>query len=233
MLKLAGVDVCYGRAQALFGLSLVVHTGEAVALIGRNGAGKSTALRTTIGLLRPSAGQLTFDGIDITALPTHEIARLGVGYVPEDRRVFSDLTVAENLEVGRLPPRPGITPWSDERVLALFPTLSRLLARRAGALSGGEQQMLVIARTLLGNPKLLLLDEPSEGLAPVVTQQLAEALMEVKRQGVAILLSEQNLTFAGRLADRAYGLEKGQIHDEAAMAKLLADERLRRVWMGL
>lgn len=233
MLELQAIDACYGRARVLYGVSLEVAAGEAVALMGRNGAGKSTTFRTIIGLLRPLAGRVLFAGRDITRLPTHMIVRAGIGYVPEDRRIFADLTVAENLEVGRLPPRPGLPPWTEARLLGLFPALRGLLRRRAGTLSGGEQQMVAIARTLLGNPLLLLLDEPSEGLAPVVVGQMAEALDEIKRHGVAVLLSEQNLAFATRAADRAYVIEKGHIRHEAPMARLAADEQVRRDWLGV
>jgi len=232
VLTLRAVDAGYGRAQVLFGISLDVAAGEAVALIGRNGAGKSTTLRTIIGAVRPSAGRIVFDGHDLARLPTHAVARLGIGYVPEDRRAFSELTVAENLEVGRRPPRPGQQPWTEARLLALFPALAELRDRRAGTLSGGEQQMLVIARTLLGNPRLLLLDEPSEGLAPIVVAALAEALRAVKRDGVAMLLSEQNTGFATALAERAYVIEKGHIRHHGTMAALAADESARRDWLG-
>jgi branched-chain amino acid transport system ATP-binding protein len=233
MLELHRVDGFHGRAQALFGVSLNVRAGEAVALIGRNGAGKTTAMRTVMGLVRAKSGRILVDGQDVTGLPTQAIARLGIGYVPEDRRVFPDLTAAENLEVGRRPPRPGMRPWTDARVLALFPALAPLLGRRAGSLSGGEQQMLVVARTLLGNPRLLLLDEPSEGLAPIVVEHMAAALAALKREGLALLLSEQNLAFATAVADRAYLIEKGHVRDEAPMAKLAGDEAARRAWLGL
>ena len=215
MLDVAALGAGYGRAQVLFGVSLQVAQGEVVALLGRNGAGKSTTLKAVMGLLRPAAGEVRFDGRRIDPLESHEIARLGLGYVPEERRIFSDLTVAENLAVGRQPPRAGVAGWSDERLLALFPALGAMLARRAGTLSGGEQQMLSIARTLAGNPRAILLDEPSEGLAPVVIDQVARSILELKAAGVAVLLAEQSRAFARRVADRSYTLEKGRIADAA------------------
>jgi branched-chain amino acid transport system ATP-binding protein len=215
MLDVAALGAGYGRAQVLFGVSLQVAQGEVVALLGRNGAGKSTTLKAVMGLLRPAAGEVRFDGRRIDPLESHEIARLGLGYVPEERRIFTDLTVAENLAVGRQPPRPGVAGWSDERLLALFPALGAMLARRAGTLSGGEQQMLSIARTLAGNPRAILLDEPSEGLAPVVIDQVARSILELKAAGVAVLLAEQSRAFARRVADRSYTLEKGRIADAA------------------
>ncbi len=213
MLEVAALGAGYGRAQVLFGIALQVSQGEVVALLGRNGAGKSTTLKAAMGLVRPSAGTVHFDGQRIDGLDAHEIARRGLGYVPEERRIFTDLTVAENLAVGRQPPRAGSPPWSADRLLALFPALRPMLARRAGSLSGGEQQMLCIARTLAGNPRAILLDEPSEGLAPVVVDQVARSILELKAAGVAVLLAEQSRSFARRVADRSYTLEKGRIAD--------------------
>ncbi len=213
MLEVAALGAGYGRAQVLFGIALQVSQGEVVALLGRNGAGKSTTLKAAMGLVRPSAGTVHFDGQRIDGLDAHEIARRGLGYVPEERRIFTDLTVAENLAVGRQPPRAGSPPWNADRLLALFPALRPMLARRAGSLSGGEQQMLCIARTLAGNPRAILLDEPSEGLAPVVVDQVARSILELKAAGVAVLLAEQSRSFARRVADRSYTLEKGRIAD--------------------
>jgi branched-chain amino acid transport system ATP-binding protein len=213
MLEALGVDAGYGRAQVLFRVALHVAAGEVVALLGRNGAGKSTTLKTVMGLIRRSAGEVRFGGRRIDGLEPHEVARLGLGYVPEERRIFSDLTVAENLEVGRQPPRGDAPAWSDARLLALFPALGPMLERRAGSLSGGEQQMLCIARTLAGHPRAILLDEPSEGLAPVVVDQVAKSILELKAAGVAVLLAEQSRAFARRVADRSYTLEKGRIRD--------------------
>ena len=213
MLEIAALSAGYGRARVLFGVTLQVAPGEVVALLGRNGAGKSTTLKAVMRLLPPSAGEVLFVGQPLERLEPHEIARLGLGYVPEERRIFGDLTVAENLLVGRQPPRAGSPAWTDERLLALFPALRPMLGRRAGSLSGGEQQMLSIARTLAGNPRAILLDEPSEGLAPVVVEQVARSILELKAAGVAVLLAEQSRAFAGRVADRSYTLEKGRIAD--------------------
>ena len=211
MLEARGLGAGYGRAQVLFGLDLAVDPGEVVALLGRNGAGKSTTLKALMGLLEARSGEVRFDGARIDRRAPHEIARLGLGYVPEDRRIFTDLTVAENIEVGRQPPRPGAPTWTPEKLLVLFPALGALQDRRGGRMSGGEQQMLCIARTLAGNPKAILLDEPSEGLAPVIVDQVATAILEMKRAGVAVLLAEQNARFTQRVADRGYRLEKGKI----------------------
>ena len=211
MLEARGLSAGYGRAQVLFGLDLAVGQGEVVALLGRNGAGKSTTLKALMGLVEARSGEVRFGGERIDRQAPHEIARLGLGYVPEDRRIFTDLTVAENLEVGRQPPRPDAPTWSMEKLIALFPTLGALLQRRGGSMSGGEQQMLCIARTLAGNPKAILLDEPSEGLAPVIVDQVAAAILEMKWAGVAVLLAEQSARFTERVADRGYKLEKGKI----------------------
>ena len=227
MLTLDGVQATYGPSRALHGVSLEARDGEVVSLLGRNGAGKSTTLKAIISLVEVTAGAIRFDGRDITRLPTHEISRLGIGWVPEDRRIFSDLTVEENLRVGE----KGSGRWTAERVYEFFPRLAELADRRAGSLSGGEQQMLTVARTVMGNPRLLLLDEPSEGLAPVIVKALGQQIAALKREGLTILLSEQNLKFAARLADRAYIIEKGQIRFEGPMQQLLADESVRRAYL--
>ena len=227
MLELEGVEAGYGLSRVLHGVSLRAEAGEVVSLLGRNGAGKSTTLKSIVGLVAVSGGRIRFDGREITGRPTHEISRLGVGYVPEERRIFSDLTVAENLLVGR----KGTGAWGAERVYDVFPKLRELAGRRAGSLSGGEQQMLTVARTLMGNPRVVLLDEPSEGLAPVIVRALGEQIAGLKREGLTILLSEQNLKFAARLADRAYIIEKGIIRFGGPMAVLMADEDLRRKYL--
>lgn len=211
MLEVRALSAGYGPARVLFDIALAVDKGEVVALVGRNGAGKSTLLKALMGLLPLSSGEVRFDGRRVDGLDPHEIARLGLGYVPEDRRIFTDLTVAENLAVGRQPPRPDAPHWTQERLLALFPALAAMLERPGGRMSGGEQQMLCIARTLAGNPRAILLDEPSEGLAPVLVDQVARAALEMKRVGVGVLLAEQNARFTARLADRVYRLEKGRI----------------------
>jgi branched-chain amino acid transport system ATP-binding protein len=211
MLDVRRLSAGYGRAQVLFDVGLSVARGEVVALLGRNGAGKSTTLKAIMGLVESRSGEVRFDGRRIDARPPHEIARLGLGYVPEERRIFTDLTVAENLEVGRQAPRADAPAWNTEKLLALFPALASLLGRRGGSMSGGEQQMLCIARTLAGNPRAILLDEPSEGLAPVIVDQVAASILEMKRAGVAVLLAEQSARFTERLADRSYTLQKGKI----------------------
>jgi branched-chain amino acid transport system ATP-binding protein len=211
MLEVRGLSAGYGRAQVLFDIDLDVDKGEVVALLGRNGAGKSTTLKAIMGLVVPLSGRIVFKGEALEGLEPYEIARLGLGYVPEDRRIFTDLTVIENLEVARQPARGAAPPWTEERLFALFPALVPLRDRRGALMSGGEQQMLCIARTLAGNPSAMLLDEPSEGLAPLVVAQMAQAIREIKRAGVAVLLAEQSRHFTDRVADRAYVLEKGVI----------------------
>ncbi|MFT8243462.1 ABC transporter ATP-binding protein [Roseomonas sp. BN140053] len=222
-LEVAGLVAGYGAAEALRGVSLRVAAGECLLLLGRNGAGKSTTLKTVMGVLRPRTGTLRFEGRDLSALPPHRIARAGLGWVPEDRRVFAGLSVAENLEAGR---RPG-SGWDRARALALFPELEPLLRRDAARLSGGEQQMLAIARTLMGGPRLLLLDEPSEGLAPVVLDRLAEALAALRRDGLSMLVAEGNLPFARGFAERCAVLDRGTVAFEGPLATLLADAALR------
>jgi len=233
MLAVEGLHAHYGRAHILHGVSLAVAPGEVVCLLGRNGAGKSTTMKSIIGIVPPSGGSLRLDGAPLGGLPPHRVARAGIGYVPEERRVFTGLTVLENLEVGRLPPRPGLRPWTPERLFALFPSLGALRHRPGGRMSGGEQQMLSIARTLMGNPRLLLLDEPSEGLAPVVVERMAAAVAELKAEGLSILLSEQNLAFAAAVADRAYILETGSVRHEGPMAALMADAGLRARYLSV
>jgi branched-chain amino acid transport system ATP-binding protein len=213
MLEVRGLSAGYGRARVLFGLSLHAAEGEVVALLGRNGAGKSTALKSIMGLL-PREGEVRFDGRNAQGLEPYQLARLGLGYVPEDRRIFTGLTVAQNLQVGMRRPLAGAPHWNLLKLLELFPALKPLLDRNAGRLSGGEQQMLSIARTLAGSPRAVLLDEPSEGLAPLVVQQMAAAIRALKAQGLTLLLAEQSRHFAERVADRAYILEKGEIVGE-------------------
>ena len=210
MLEIRKLSAGYGRARVLFDVDLEVRAGEVVALLGRNGAGKSTTLKAIMGLV-PSAGAIRFEGRELQGAQPYEIARLGLGYVPEDRRIFTDLTVAENLEVGRQAPRPDAPAWSEDKLFRLFPALAPMRERRGSRMSGGEQQMLCIARTLAGNPRAILLDEPSEGLAPVVVEQVARAIGELKQAGVAVLLAEQSRHFTERVADRTYLLETGII----------------------
>ena len=233
LLKVDGLNAWYGRAQVLFDLGLEVRRGEVVALMGRNGAGKSTTMKAVMGMLERRRGNVEFMGHDIAALDPFRIARLGLGFVPENRRIFTDLSVVENLEIGRQPPRAGIPEWTFERLFKLFPNLGEMPGRMGGSMSGGEQQMLTVARTLMGNPYLVLLDEPSEGVAPVIVEQMAQTIVELKSQGVSILLSEQNMHFAELVSDRAYVLEKGQIRYEGAMTELSANEEVRRAYLSV
>ncbi len=220
MLEAKNLSAGYGQARILFGLDLELRAGEAVALLGRNGAGKSTALKALMGLVPPSSGEVLLSGQRIERMAPWRIARLGLGYVPEDRRIFTDLTVDQNLEVGRQPRREGAAHWTPERLFELFPSLARMRDRLGGQMSGGEQQMLAIARTLMGNPSVLLLDEPAEGLAPVVVQALGDAIRKLRGEGICLLLAEQNLRFARRVAERALILESGALRYSGTMAAL-------------
>ena len=211
MLEVRRLSAGYGRAQVLFDLDLELRPGEVAVLAGRNGAGKSTTLKAIMGLIAPSAGEVSFQGRRIDGLEPFEVARLGLGYVPEDRRIFTDLTVNENLAVGSRPSRAGVPAWTMERVFALFPNLAGMRERPGSRMSGGEQKMLAIARTLMGNPTAILLDEPSEGLAPVIVRQMADAVRSLKGAGLSVLLCEQNPRFAGDVADRVYRIEKGRV----------------------
>ena len=238
LLEAKSVCAWYGAAQILYDVDLEVRRGEVVALMGRNGAGKSTTLKTLIGMLTKRRGAVRFLGHDISKSEPHVAARLGLGFVPEDRRVFTDLTVMENLEVGKQPERhwtdgTAAPVWTPERLFKLFPNLGEMPNRPGGRMSGGEQQMLTVARTLMGNPYLVLLDEPSEGVAPVIVEQMANMILELKSQGVSILLSEQNMHFAELVSDRAYVLEKGQIRYHASMAELAANEDVRRQYLSV
>ena len=211
MLQVRDLHTYYGRAHILQGVSFGIAAGEVLVLIGRNGAGKTTTMKSLIGLVRPASGEIRFAGADIARAETYRIARAGLGYVPEERRIFTDLTVTQNLEVGQRPARDGRPAWTPERLFALFPNLGEMRHRPGGRMSGGEQQMLAIARTLMGNPSLVVLDEPSEGLAPVIVEQMAHAVLALKQEGVTVLLAEQNLHFATRVADRAAVIETGRI----------------------
>jgi branched-chain amino acid transport system ATP-binding protein len=232
-LEISGLDAFYGRAQILSGVALQARAGEATALLGRNGAGKSTTFRSVMGLVPRRRGSIRFDGVEILGRPTHEIARAGLGYAPEDRRIFTELTVEENLEVGRQPPRPGAPTWTPERVFALFPDLAEMRKRAGGRMSGGEQKMLTIARTLMGNPSLLLFDEPSEGLAPKIVERMAGAILDLKRQGLAVIVSEQNLYFARLVCDRAAILEKGRLRFVGSFAELEARPDLHDDYLAI
>lgn len=234
LLKVSGLEAFYGAAQILFSVEFELAPGEVVALMGRNGAGKTTTLESIMGLVDRRSGSVDFRGHELIGLRPYEIARIGLGFVPEDRRIFTDLTVIENLEVGRRNPSDAAQePWTPDRLFSLFPNLAEARDRSAGRMSGGEQQMLTIARTLMGNPLAILLDEPSEGIAPIIVDQMIDMIAELKKSGVAILVSEQNLPFAAAVADRAYVLDHGQIKYSGAIASLLNDEEVRRTYLEL
>ncbi|MBB5215929.1 ABC transporter ATP-binding protein [Parapusillimonas granuli] len=237
VLSVDGLCAWYGAAQVLFDVQLEVRRGEVIALMGRNGAGKSTTFKGIMGMLARQQGNVRFLGHDISRRAPHDIARLGLGFVPEDRRIFTDLTVMENLEVGRLPARDWdhgeALKWNPEQLFELFPNLGEMPERLGGRMSGGEQQMLTVARTLMGNPYLVLLDEPSEGVAPLIVEQMSNMILELKRKGISILLSEQNMHFAELVSDRAYVLEKGQIRYEGPMADLVSNDQVRRDYLGV
>jgi branched-chain amino acid transport system ATP-binding protein len=236
MLSVENLSAWYGAARILYDLNFEVGRGEVVALMGRNGAGKSTTMKSLMALIGGRAGRVQFNGEDISRLKPFEIARRGLGFTPEDRRIFVDLTVTENLDVGRQPPRrfadgKPAPAWTPEKLFALFPNLAEMPDRPGGRMSGGEQQMLTVARTLMGNPLLVLLDEPSEGVAPVVVEQMANTIVELKKEGLSILLSEQNVHFARLVSDRVYMLEKGQIRWSGTMAELDADQGVQRAYL--
>lgn len=232
-LVVSRLNASYGRAHILYDIALDVGAGEAVALVGRNGAGKSTTLRSILGLVANCTGEVIFNDAPISHLPAHERVQRGLGYVPEDRRIFSDLTVDDNLEVGRQGRRAGAPQWTRERLFEIFPNLSELRGRLGGWMSGGEQQMLAIARTLMGNPSLVLLDEPSEGLAPKIVEQMIDAIMAMKREGLSLLLSEQNLRFARLIADRVCVIEKGRIRFFGTSAEFDSRPDIRDAYLAL
>ncbi len=223
----------YGRAQILFDIDLTLARGEVVALMGRNGAGKSTTLKAIMGLLDRVQGSIRLEGADIRGKPAWHIARAGLGYVPEDRRIFTELTVMENLAVGRQARRSDAPLWTVDKVFELFPNLGRMRNRRGGEMSGGEQQMLTVARTLMGNPRVILLDEPSEGVAPLIVEQMAAMILDLKHEGLSVLLSEQNPAFAGAVSDRACILEKGQVQFDGSMRSLIDSPEIGRAFLGL
>jgi len=246
LLEVRDIHTAYGLSRVLFGVSIEVDAGECVCLLGRNGVGKSTTMRSIMGLTPPQSGRVAFRGVDITGWESYRVARAGIGFVPEDRRIFADLTVWENLDVAQRSRKPSRTghprfephaesslQWTPERVFDLFPALRQLTGRNGGYLSGGEQQMLTIARTLMGNPELLLLDEPSEGLAPLVVDHLGVQIARLKAEGLTILLAEQNTEFSLRLADRVYVLEKGAIRFSGAAAALRDNDVLRHELLAL
>jgi len=233
ILEVSGLNAFYGRAHILFDVNLNVRRGEVVALMGRNGAGKSTTMKAIMGMLSRTQGEVSFMGKAITNSSSHLISKMGVGFVPEDRRIFTDLTVLENLEVGSQVKRDDAPYWTKEKLFELFPNLGEMPNRPGGSMSGGEQQMLTVSRTLMGNPYLVLLDEPSEGVAPIIVEQMANMILELKKQGLTILLSEQNLQFANLVCDRVYVLENGHIRFEGDMQELAANEDVRRNYLSV
>jgi branched-chain amino acid transport system ATP-binding protein len=234
ILEVSDIYAAYGLSQILFGVSLTIDRGECVSLLGRNGVGKTTTLRAIMGLTAPHRGSVRYNGADITGRPAYQVAKLGLGFVPEERRIFPDLTVRQNLEVARKPPATAhAKSWTVEAVFETFPALTSIADRKGGFLSGGEQQMLTIGRTLMGNPDLLLLDEPSEGLAPIIVRDLGHQIGRLKEQGLTILLCEQNVKFAAKLSDRAYILEKGHVRFSGSIAELHDNDEVRRQYLGV
>lgn len=233
MLEIASVNSFYGKAHVLSDLSFTVQRGQVAALLGRNGAGKSTTMKSIMQLVVPRSGQVRFMGQELVGLAPHRVAKLGLGYVPEDRRIFTDLTVLENLEVGRQPPREGTVTWTRDMLFDLFPNLAERRNNRGKEMSGGEQQMLTIARTLMGNPSFVLLDEPSEGIAPVIVEQMARVILQLKSEGLTVLLSEQNLHFARAVADRAIIIEGGQKKFDGTFAQLEAHPEIRDAYLSV
>ena len=232
-LELKGINTFYGRSHILFDVSLAVEKGEVVSLLGRNGAGKTTTFRSVIGLTPPQSGEIVFKGERISGLRAFRICRKGVGFVPEDRRCFPDLTVRENLEVAARREKETASPWTIDRLFALFPRLGERERNLGSQLSGGEQQMLTIARTLMTNPEVLLLDEPSEGLAPLIVALLAEMILQVRAEGVTVLLAEQNLHFCAKVSDRGYVIDKGSVKYEGSMSDLLANEEVKEKYLAV
>ena len=237
LLSVRGLEAWYGAAQSLFSVDLERREGEVVALMGRNGAGKTTTIEAIIGLVSQRGGSVLFRGKELIGLRPHEIVRLGLGFVPEDRRIFTDLTVLENLEVGRRAQAQEASSktqaWTPERLFQLFPNLAEARNRAAGQMSGGEQQMLTVARTLMGNPVAILLDEPSEGIAPIIVESMMDMIAELKSSGVSIIVSEQNIQFAAAVADRAYVIDHGQIKFSGEMADLMKNADVRRTYLEL
>ena len=231
-LEVDDIRTAYGLSKVLFGISLTVEPGEVVALVGRNGVGKTTTMRSIMGMAPPQQGKVLWNGQDITGLPVHHVAKLGIGFVPEDRRIFPELTVWENLDIGRRAPMNGDgSGWAEEQVFELFPDLKDIQERKGGVLSGGQQQMLTIARSLMGNPQLLLLDEPSEGLAPIVVESLRDRIHMLKTGGLSIVLAEQNLDFVLFLSDRIHILEKGKIEYTGTPEDLRANPEIQTKYL--
>ncbi len=231
LLRVDGIDTFYGQSHVLQGISLIIQEKEVVCLLGRNGVGKTTTLRSIIGLTPPRSGKITFNGREIAGKPPYQIAQMGIGYMPDDRRIFPDLTLYENLELARRLSKKGKVLWTFEKIYDLFPVFKDLKDRKGTQLSGGEQKMLAIGRALMKNPDLLLLDEPSEGLAPLIVQNLVEVLSRIRKEGVTILLADQNLKFCRRTSDRGYILEKGMIQYQGLMEEIWQDEEVVKKYL--
>ena len=233
MLNIFSVNSFYGKAQVLNNISFKIQRGQVVALLGRNGAGKTTTLKSIMQLVIPRTGKVEFFDQDITGQMPHKVAKMGLGYVPEERRIFTDLTVIENLEVGRQPPRDGTVLWTHDMLFDLFPNLAERRNNRGKALSGGEQQMLTIARTLMGNPNFVLLDEPSEGIAPVIVEQMANVIRTLKNEGLTVLLSEQNLHFAKAVADAVIVIEGGEKKFDGSIEELTQNPEIKAKYLAV
>ena len=231
MLEVEGIHTFYGLSHILFGVSLKVEPGEIVCLLGRNGAGKTTTMKSIMGLTPPKQGSIKFKGEEITGKEPYLLARKGIGYVPDDRRIFADLTVGENLEIAARSSETRFARWDKERVYELFPALKGIESRKGGCLSGGEQKMLAIARALMGNPELLLLDEPTEGLAPMLVLSLEEQIKKLRETGLTVLLAEQNVRSALRLGDRGYIIDNGQIRYQGSIEELRENEEVRKKYL--
>ena len=231
ILDVRDVHTFYGTSHILFGVSLDVREGETVCLLGRNGAGKSTTLRSIMGLTPPASGSVTYSGVELIGKPPYTIARLGIGFVPDDRGIFADLTVHENLEIAETRRRPNGDAWTLERLYSAFPMLQGLRTRRGEHLSGGEQRLLSVARALLTHPRLLIFDEPAVGLSPLVVRAVREWILRLKQSGMSILLSEQNVRFAMEVSDRAYVIDKGVIRHQGSVEELRANEEIRKRYL--
>ena len=231
ILNIDQINTFYGQSHVLQGVSLSIQKGEVVCLLGRNGVGKTTTLRSIIGLTPPRSGKILFKGVDVAGKPPYQIAQMGIGYVPDDRRIFADLTLFENLELARRLSSRGKTQWTFEKIYDLFPVFIDLKERKGNQLSGGEQKMLATGRALMKNPDLLLLDEPSEGLAPLVIQNLVEVTSRIRSEGVTILLADQNLKFCRKTSDRGYILEKGMIQYQGVMEEIWQNEEIVRKYL--
>ena len=231
ILEIKNLETYYGTSHILFQISMNVDKGEIVCLLGRNGAGKTTTMRSIIGLTPPRSGSIKLFGDELVGKPTYRIAQMGIGYVPDNRQIFPELTVRENLGIGRKLGRKGEDNWTVERIYEIFPPLRRLDGNLGGYLSGGEQQMLTIGRTLMGNPEVLLLDEPVEGLAPIIVRTLRDQILELKKTGLPIIFSEQNILFATHISSRAYVIGKGQIRYQGTMEELQDNEEVKQQYL--